>query len=83
MLFKQGIKGRRRREVLRRWGVPAFCNVTRDVLETAVREGIPFVIRMADGEKYEVPARDRIIVGATRVVLMDDKDVPHVLHCSR
>lgn len=53
--------------------------MTRDVLETAVREGIPFVIRMADGEKYEVPARDRIIVGATRVVLMDDKDIPHVL----
>ena len=47
--------------------------------ETAVREGIPFVIMMADGEKYTLPARDRTIVGATRVVLMDDNDVPHVL----
>lgn len=28
--------------------------MTRDVLVTAVREGIPFVIGMADGEKYEV-----------------------------
>jgi hypothetical protein len=53
--------------------------MTRDVLDTAVREGIPFLIRMADGEKYEVPARDRIIVGASRVVLMDEKDIPHVL----
>lgn len=53
--------------------------MTRDVLVTAVREGIPFLIKMADGEKYEVPARDRIIVGATRVVLMDEQDVPHVL----
>jgi hypothetical protein len=53
--------------------------MTRDVLETAVREGIPFEIRMADGEKYTVPAKDRIIVGGTRVVLMDERDIPHVL----
>jgi hypothetical protein len=53
--------------------------MTRDVLETAAREGVPFVIRMADGEKYRVSSRDRIIVGNTRVVVMDDKDIPHVL----
>jgi len=53
--------------------------MTRDVLETATREGVPFVIKMADGEKYRVNARDRIIVGNTRVVVMDDKDIPHVL----
>jgi hypothetical protein len=53
--------------------------MTRDVLETAAREGVPFVIKMADGEKYRVNARDRIIVGITRVVVMDDKDIPHVL----
>jgi hypothetical protein len=53
--------------------------MTRDVLETAAREGVPFVIKMADGGKYRVNARDRIIVGNTRVVVMDDKDIPHVL----
>jgi hypothetical protein len=53
--------------------------MTRDVLETAAREGVPFVIKMGDGEKYRVNARDRIIVGNTRVVVMDDKDIPHVL----
>jgi hypothetical protein len=53
--------------------------MTRDVLETAAREGVPFVIKMADGEKYRVDGRDRIIVGNTRVVVMDDKDIPHVL----
>ena len=53
--------------------------MTRDVLETAVREGIPFLIRMADGEKYLVPAKDRIIIGSTRVMLMDKNEVPHVL----
>jgi len=53
--------------------------MTRDVLETAAREGVPFVIKMADGEKYRVNTRDRIIVGNTRVVVMDNKDIPHVL----
>jgi len=53
--------------------------MTRYILETAAREGVPFVIKMADGEKYRVSARDRIIVGNTRVVVTDDKDVPHVL----
>jgi hypothetical protein len=53
--------------------------MTRDVLETAVREGIPFLIRMADGEKYEIRARDRIIVGSTRLMLMDEQEIPHVL----
>jgi hypothetical protein len=53
--------------------------MTRDVLETAAREGVPFIIKIADGEKYRVSARDRIIVGNTRVVVMDDKDIPHLL----
>ena len=53
--------------------------MTRDVFETAAREGVPFVIKMADGEKYPVNTRDRIIIGNTRVVVMDDKDIPHVL----
>jgi hypothetical protein len=53
--------------------------MTRDVLETAARKGVPFVIKLADCEKYRVNARDRIIVGNSRVVVMDDKDIPHVL----
>jgi hypothetical protein len=53
--------------------------MTRDALETAVREGIPFVIRMADGEKYTVRDRFAIALGATRVVVMDERDCPHVL----
>lgn len=53
--------------------------MTRDALEIAVREGIPFQIKMVDGEKYEVYARDRIIIAGTRVVLVDKKDIPHVL----
>jgi len=53
--------------------------MTHDVVETAIREGIPFAINMADGRQYEVHARDRIILGKTRLVLMDDRDLPHVL----
>jgi hypothetical protein len=53
--------------------------MTRDVLETAIKEGIPLVIKMADGEKYEVRDRFRIALGVTRVVVMDDHDLPHIL----
>jgi hypothetical protein len=53
--------------------------MTHDVLETAIREGIPFAINMADGRQYEVRSRERIILGKTRLVLMDDRDLPHVL----
>ena len=53
--------------------------MTRDAIETAVREGIPFVIKMADGEKYEVNDQFRIALGATRVVVMDERDCPHIL----
>ncbi len=53
--------------------------MTRDVLETAIKEGIPFVIKMADGEKYEVRDRFRIALGLTRVVVMDEHDLPYIL----
>jgi hypothetical protein len=53
--------------------------MTRDILEAAAREGVPFVIKMADGEKYRVSSRERIIIGNARVVVMDDNDIPHVL----
>ena len=53
--------------------------MTHDVLETAIREGIPFAINMADGRQYEVRARERVILAGPRIVLVDDKDIPHVL----
>ncbi|HEY2714106.1 MAG TPA: hypothetical protein VGI60_16465 [Chthoniobacterales bacterium] len=55
--------------------------MTRDALETAVREKIPFQIKMADGEKYEMYSRDRIIIAGKRVVLVDRNDIPHVCRC--
>jgi hypothetical protein len=53
--------------------------MTRGHIETAVREGIPFVIKMADGEKYEVTDRQKIALGGSYVVVVDKRDLPHVL----
>ncbi len=50
-----------------------------DVLETAIREGIPFAINMADGRQYEVRSRERIILSKTYLVLVDAGELPHVL----
>jgi hypothetical protein len=59
--------------------IPGECNMTTDQVQTAINEGIPFVIRMADGEKYEVVDRYRIALGRTSVVLVGEDDMPHVL----
>lgn len=53
--------------------------MTKDQMQTAMTEGIPFLIRMADGEKYEVTDRNRIALGRTSVILVGDDDMPHVL----
>jgi hypothetical protein len=49
--------------------------MTRDTIETAVREGIPFVINMADGNEYPVPHRDYIVLPprAAYVIVFDKK----------
>ncbi len=44
-----------------------------------MREGIPFVIKMADGEKYEVTDRYKIALGRNYVMAVDKRDLPHVL----
>jgi hypothetical protein len=53
--------------------------MTRDKVETAIKEGIPFLIRMADGEKYEVSDRYRIALGKTTVIVVGKDDMPHIL----
>ena len=53
--------------------------MTRDQIQTAMNEGIPFLIRMADGKKYEVTDRNRIALGRTSVILVGADDMPHVL----
>jgi hypothetical protein len=60
--------------------------MTRDALDTAVREAIPAcpersrrVINMADGKSYEVSDERKIAIGRTRVVVLDERDLPHVL----
>ncbi|PYI80346.1 MAG: hypothetical protein DME26_21765 [Verrucomicrobia bacterium] len=53
--------------------------MTRERIETAIREGIPFVIKMADGEKYEVSDQYRIALGKTYVIVVAADDNPHIL----
>ena len=53
--------------------------MTRDNLLIAIREGIPFVIKMADGEKYEVTESYKIAVGKSYAMVVDKRDLPHVL----
>ena len=53
--------------------------MTRDKIQTAINEGIPFLIRMADGEKYEVADRYRVALGRTSVIVVGDNDMPHIL----
>jgi len=53
--------------------------MTRDKIQTAINEGIPFLIRMADGEKYEVTDRYRVALGKTSVIVVGDNDMPHIL----
>jgi hypothetical protein len=53
--------------------------MTRDKIQTAIREGIPFVIRMADGEKYEVSDQYKVALGRTTVIVVGENDMPHIL----
>jgi hypothetical protein len=46
---------------------------------TAVREGILFEIRMADGERYSVPDQYRVVVGKTSTIVVGEDDMPHIL----
>ena len=51
----------------------------RDHVLTAKREGIPFDINMADGRTYRVLDTNHVAIGKTVVIVMDEKDCPHVL----
>ncbi len=53
--------------------------MTRDQIETAIREGIPFQIKMADGRVYEVAQRYQIALGRTSVIVVGKDDMPHIL----
>jgi hypothetical protein len=53
--------------------------MSRNQLQTAIRQGIPFVIKMADGEKYEVSDRYRIALGRTTVIVVGEDDIAHLL----
>ena len=53
--------------------------MTRETVVTAVREGIPFLISMADGRQYQVRDPLDIALGPTNAVVIDERGQAHVL----
>lgn len=53
--------------------------MTRDQVQMAIKEGIPFEIRMADGARYKVREPHQVAVGRTSVVVFDERDLAHIL----
>lgn len=53
--------------------------MTRQKIQAAIDEGIPFLIRMAEGEKYGVTDRFKIALGQAHVVVLGEHDMPHLL----
>jgi hypothetical protein len=53
--------------------------MTRDRIQTAIKEGIPFEIRTAGGARYKVREQYQIAVGRSSVVIFDHKDLAHIL----
>jgi len=53
--------------------------MTRESLVTAVQEGLPFEILMADGEKYLVEDAFRIALTKTNAIVCGDDDSPRML----
>jgi hypothetical protein len=53
--------------------------MTREVIETAKHEGVPFSIKMADGREYRVSRAEQIHIAKTHVVVIDNRTLPHIL----
>ena len=53
--------------------------MTREVIETAKKEEVPFAIKMADGREYRVDRSEQIHIAKTHVVIIDQETLPHVL----
>lgn len=53
--------------------------MTRDTIQTAINERLPFEIKMADDEKYRVTDRYQIAIGKTYVMVLDSHDGFHIL----
>jgi hypothetical protein len=53
--------------------------MTREVIVTAKKEGLPFSIKMADGREYRVDRAEQVHIAKTHVVVIDQKTLPHIL----
>ena len=52
--------------------------MSRDEVEKAIRYGIPFQIKTADGASFEVTDRLQVALGQSILVVVDDAGIAHV-----
>lgn len=56
--------------------------MTRKQIESVITEGVPFIVRLADGRSYKVPHRDYISLppkNATIAIVYEDDGTAHIL----
>ena len=53
--------------------------MTREAIETAKKEGIPFAIKRADGREYQVDRSEQIHLAKTHVVVIDQQTHSQIL----
>lgn len=53
--------------------------MTREYVELAIKEGIPFQINMADGKSYHVPDDYSIALLKNTAVIVVEDGLPHIL----
>jgi hypothetical protein len=53
--------------------------MTRSYVELAIKEGIPFEIRMADGKSYTVSDINSIALLGNTAVIVVENELPHIL----
>lgn len=51
----------------------------RRLVETALREGVPFEIETAGGSRVRVTDARNTVLGKTHFVVIDEDDLPHVV----
>ncbi|MDX1951472.1 MAG: hypothetical protein SFY81_04770 [Verrucomicrobiota bacterium] len=53
--------------------------MTKNVIETAAREGIPFDLKTADGRSYRIDDASRLFIASSHVTWVDNECLAHML----
>jgi hypothetical protein len=53
--------------------------IAKEQIEIALREGIPFSIKMADGPEYRVDNSNQVHIADTHLIFADQRTLAHML----